>query len=273
MSLSFRRFTWLLMVCLFATGVCSGKTDSTDVHVVMLGDSNTWLGGDNCDKPKGWNKWFRDKVMPKTCRSYARSGATWTNTKETKENVVENIGVLGNDNVIYNQIVRLFQAFDKGEQESPNLILISAGTNDVWFEEKRPEVWDMTAEEAFADSLMDSREVSDVRTLTGAMRHCCLMIRKKFPDSRIVILTPMQTTAAPTEKIHRAGLLMEECAKLMDLEVVRLDTESCVRSDEERKHKRFTYDGTHTSVEGAKRNGYMIAERVMGRTTDGDKRF
>ena len=95
------------------------------------------------------------------------------------------------------------------------------------------------------------------------------MLKSKFPEARIIILTPMQTTAAPTEKIHRASQIMEECAKLMDMEVIRLDTESCVRSEDEQKRKRFTYDGTHTSVEGARRNGYMIAERVSERMSDG----
>ena len=269
MLLLFRRLGWLLAVFFLVVGPCFGKTDSTDVHVVMLGDSNTWLGGDDCSKAKGWNKWFRDKMQPKSCRSYARSGATWTNTEETKTNVEENIGVLGNDNVIYNQIQRLFLLFDKGKQKVPDMILISAGTNDVWFDDKRPEVWDMTAEEAFADSALASRDVSAVRTLAGAVRYGCLMLKSKFPEARIIILTPMQTTAAPTEKIHRASQIMEECAKLMDMEVIRLDTESCVRSEDEQKRKRFTYDGTHTSVKGARRNGYMIAERVSERMSDG----
>ena len=58
--------------------------DST--HVAILGDSNTWLGGDQCDQPRGWNKWFKDYFAPASCRSYARSGATWTNTARTKRN-------------------------------------------------------------------------------------------------------------------------------------------------------------------------------------------
>ena len=48
------------------------------MHVVILGDSNTFIGGDQCDKPQGWNKWFKELANPLSCRSYARSGATWT---------------------------------------------------------------------------------------------------------------------------------------------------------------------------------------------------
>ena len=28
-------------------------------HVVVLGDSNTWLGGDECDNEKGWTFHFK----------------------------------------------------------------------------------------------------------------------------------------------------------------------------------------------------------------------
>ena len=83
------------------------------LHVVLLGDSNTWIGGDDCDKERGWNTWFKQLFQPASCKSYARSGATWTNTKVTKRNPKENIGNLGNDNVIYNQVVRLIDAASK----------------------------------------------------------------------------------------------------------------------------------------------------------------
>ena len=67
-------------------------------HVVILGDSNTWIGGDYCDKPRGWNKWFKDAFQPTSIRSYARSGATWTNTPTTQMNTQETTDILGNDN-------------------------------------------------------------------------------------------------------------------------------------------------------------------------------
>ena len=111
------------------------------LHVVMLGDSNTWIGGDDCDKPLGWNKWFKDALQPTTCKSYARSGATWTNTPQTHRDTKENIEILGNNNVIYNQICRLQEAVEGGDQAIPQLILIMAGTNDAWFQKQRPKAF------------------------------------------------------------------------------------------------------------------------------------
>ena len=45
-----------------------------DCNIVILGDPNTAIGGDDCSKSVGWNKWFRDMLSPASCRSYARSG-------------------------------------------------------------------------------------------------------------------------------------------------------------------------------------------------------
>lgn len=108
------------------------------MHVVILGDSNTFIGGDQCDKPQGWNKWFKELAKPLSCRSYARSGATWTHTSNTVYDIEENTGVLSDNNVIYNQVNRLLkETGEEKTQPTPDLILIMAGTNDLWFASKR----------------------------------------------------------------------------------------------------------------------------------------
>ena len=47
-----------------------GAKDSQDVghsiiNVVILGDSNSSIGGDNCDNPRGWTKWFPYEFKPR----------------------------------------------------------------------------------------------------------------------------------------------------------------------------------------------------------------
>ena len=110
------------------------------MNIVLLGDSNTWIGGDECDKPQGWNKWFKDLANPLSCHSYARSGATWTHTSLTDYDTEEDTGVLSDNNVVYNQINRLKEAYQQQKQVKPDLIIVMAGTNDLWFADKRPEV-------------------------------------------------------------------------------------------------------------------------------------
>lgn len=168
---------------------------SSEEDVVILGDSNTWLGGDDCSKPKGWNTWFKEALKPRSCRSYARSGATWTHTPNTQRDTKENIGSLGDNNVIMNQICRLEEAINEGSQVKPSLILIAAGTNDVWFKDKRPH--------AFAP--LEFR----LESLQGIVDYCCLKLFRLCPQAQVVLITPMQTIQADTTDIHRAGDIIE----------------------------------------------------------------
>lgn len=242
---------------------CCKDSGGHAVDVVILGDSNTWIGGDDCDKPLGWNKWFADIFKPQSCKSFARSGATWTNTANTRENPEEDIAVLGNDNVIYNQIVRLKAACDRGIQPEPQLIIIAAGTNDAWFVKKRPGVFAKTAEQAFAaKEPLTRKKPHEVRTLAESVRYSCELLRERFPQAQIILLTPLQAIQATKANLDKASNIIEQCGRKMGLAVVRQDKECCVRRDDEMKKKKYTTDGAHTSEEGARLNGTYLARRI-----------
>lgn len=260
-----RRNITALVVCLMSLfSATAQETVHRNINVVMLGDSNTWIGGDDCDNEKGWNKWFKDFFQPASCKSYARSGATWTNTSRTKQNIKEDIAVLGDDNVVYNQIMRLRQAVKDGIQVVPDLIIIAAGTNDAWFQNKRPLVFNDTAEDVFlsADNPITDMEVNKVTTLAKSVRYACELLMESFPDAQIVLLTPLQCTATKLEYIHKAGDIIEECGRRMSISVIRQDYQGCVNRTQELRARRFTSDGTHTNAEGARRNGLFIANQI-----------
>ncbi|MBQ6379852.1 MAG: SGNH/GDSL hydrolase family protein [Prevotella sp.] len=253
------RYIYLFVLPLFMA--CSTVAQQP-MDVVILGDSNTWIGGDDCDQPRGWNKWFNDTFQPATCKSYARSGATWTNTTETRRNTEENIGVLGNDNVIFNQICRLEEAISGGQQASPRLILIMAGTNDAWFTKARPRALSMTAEEAFIADTITDRPVWQVLTLAESVRYGCELLRTAWPEARIILLTPLQSVAAGTANITKAGDIIEDCGRQMGLSVIRLDQNGGIDAKQEKQQYRLTTDGTHTSELGARQVGTFIAQQI-----------
>ena len=239
------------------------RSNST-LHVVIFGDSNTWIGGDNCDKPKGWNYWFKKFFAPASCKSYARSGATWTNTNVTKYNVDEVTGSLSNDNVIYNQVCRLKNAVKDGSQVKPDLILIGCGTNDVWFLNKRPQALNKTADQAFAyrDGFITSQKPNQLLTLAESVRYNCEMLMEAFPEAQIILLTPLQTTATSPDLIRQAGDIIEGCAHHLSINVIRQDYGTGIYAIQEKKGFKYTYDGTHTSEAGARRIGAYIARQV-----------
>ena len=265
MTFALRTF---LAVVFAAAALPSSCQDSpsephSDIHVVILGDSNTWIGGDDSDKPCGWNKWFADIFKPATCKSYARSGATWSNTSTTRRNTKEDIGVIGPNNVIYNQVERLAESCNSGMQPTPDVIIIAAGTNDAWFVKKRPGVFSKTAAQACRmKGTITSLPPNRITSLAEAVVYNTELLRQRFPNARIILLTPLQSVHPTEANFARATTIIEECGTLLGLPVVRQDKECCVRRADEARQHRFTSDGTHTSEEGAKQIGTYLASRI-----------
>ena len=232
-------------------------------HIVALGDSNTWLAGDSCTNPKGWITVLKEQMEPASCRSYARSGATWTHTEQTKYNTEEYTSLLGDDNVIYNQVNRLRDACNDSTQQTPDLILILAGTNDMWFEAKRPQAFSKTAEEVCIDtaSLYPTRQPNEILSMAEAIRYDYEMLREFCTEATIVLLTPMQATKVSREVVTKTGELIDQCGALLQMPVIRLD-EVGINSEEELQEKRYTSDGVHTNTDGALLIGSYVAEKV-----------
>lgn len=257
---------YILVILLLAIiPTCRSIAENPRVlRVAILGDSNTSIGGDDCANPQGWTKWFVERFAPSSCRSFARSGATWANTARTKRNIDEDTDRLSDDNVIFNQVCRLFEVCDSNAQAGPDLIIIAAGTNDAWFCAKRPGLFDKTIKQTFAssDGFITDRKPSMVCSLAESVRLVCEMLMSRLPNAQIILLTPMQTIKAPYERIQKVGNIIEACAHRMSIPVVRQDYCNGVYDVRERTKQLRTTDGTHTSTEGAKRNGYFIANQI-----------
>ncbi|MCR5069570.1 MAG: SGNH/GDSL hydrolase family protein [Prevotella sp.] len=253
-----------LMIVVAMVAVLACAQDHAKMNVVILGDANTALGGDDCTGERGWTKWFKEAFAPATCISYARAGATWTNNALTKRNTEEKVNVVGNSNVIYNQVNRLKDIYKAGEQPEPSLIIVACGTYDAWFDSKRPEMFDMSASKAFKTSLQDllMKKVHQVTSLSESVRYNCEILRDAFPDSRIVLVTPLQSVSAGEAKIKKVSDVIEDCGKRLSFTVIRLDKDGCVKFADERIKKHYTKEGNLTSVEGAKLTGELIAERL-----------
>lgn len=237
-----------LAAAVVVLSACRKPNDTAVKCVVALGDSNTWLGTDCCDNPQGWTFHLAHALHSVYVRSYARSGATWSETVKTRLDTAEYSEVITHDNVVRTQIARLKDDVDRRILPSPDVIIISSGTNDAWFESRhRPGALSM------ADTV-------STRSLYGAVRASLRDVAGAFPRARVILLTPMQSVAVPDSRIRLASDIIARAAG--DATVVRLDSLSPVRSNAERAKKVYTYDGTHTSPRGAKANATIILEFI-----------
>lgn len=254
----------LLLLAVLTAATSATARNHDELNVAILGDSNIWIGGDDCAKPKGWPKWFADDFRPASICSFARSGATWTNTASTTRDTEAYTEVLDNNNVIYNQVQRLFLSVDSKKKPAPDIIFIAAGTNDAWFTKKRPGVFADTPADAFADSeaMIADKKPASVLSLAKSVRYNCEMLMCKFPEAQIVLVTPAQATVCGYDDLRKACDIIEECGRRMGIAVIRLDEGPGVYHTAERLRKNMTYDGVHTSEKGAERIGHFIANRL-----------
>lgn len=254
---------YLLSIFPLSMSLNAATADGLPQHYVFLGDSMTWLGGDDCDRPKGWTKWFAEGLVAGDCKSYARSGATLSNTNTTKANLKENVGIISDCNTVYNQILRLREAIDAGSQPVPDVIMIGAGANDAWFLKKRPEALGMTAKEAM---LLDSAKLvsspAEALSIASAARQAVLMLRQTAPDAKIILLAPNQSVSVPAANLTKAAEIIAEVGEEMGIDVIRQDLDGPISAKAEKLKKNLTYDGTHTSEAGGKALGGFLLKSV-----------
>lgn len=250
----------LILLALFGAGIpCRSEEQQL---FVFLGDSNLWIGGDDCSKDCSWSH--------EVCKSFnarginlARSGATWTCTSTTREAPEEYSEKLSDNNVIFNQVVRLMNInFEKDYGKWPDAIFVAAGTNDAWFEQHRPGMWNMSPAQAWQLSeVLADAEPSKLTSLPAAVVNALCIIAEGFEDSRIVVVGPPLTTACSEEKVHKVSRTIQQ--SLGDLAesitFVKLDSPEIIDPTVEKTAPTLTTDGTHTNHRGAK----AIADKII----------
>lgn len=259
-----RPFITFLAFILICINAMTAAAQEQQVNIIILGDSNIWLAGDSCNNHTGWTSWMKDILQPRSCISYARSGASWSHTSQTKCNTKENIAVLGDDNVIYNQVMRLREAKANGSLQAPDLILISSGGNDAWFSNKRPLEFNETVEQAFNDPVacLLAKKPNEVTSLSGAIRYDCLLLKETFPDAKIVLVTPTPMVKVEPDMLLRVSDIIEQSGRRLGISTLRLDKAELISRETELKEHVNTYDGIHTNERGAQKVGTYVAGKI-----------
>ena len=227
-------------------------------NFVFLGDSNLWTGGDDSSNSRSWSYWFCKDLAVKNSKNYARSGATWTHTKQTRKDLLSYDEKLSDNNVILNQVLRLITDVQENRRSAPTYIFIMAGTNDAWFQNRRPQLFSETVKQAFTRK---SRTPQQTLSLAGAVKLDCELLKQYLPKSKIILITPMLTTQASVDVVNKVTDIIDASGKRLRVSVIRLDKALLINPEQERQKLNYTLDGTHTSPAGAEKVGEYILKR------------
>ncbi len=246
----------LLLMCFLYCSATQQTASKCGIKFALLGDSMTWIGGDSCEKATGWSHILKESGMAESIGMYARSGATWTNTAQTKRDPSFYSEVLHDDNVVYNQAIRLIEDNKNGLIKSPDCIIIFAGANDAWFANRRPgiyDTWDNTSRYSL------STDPSIITSLSGSVALVCDLLQEEFPEACLTIVTPIQMSKVSSETIHKTSDIIEAVARAKGIDVIRPDKEVEITHEIESKSPTFTYDGVHTNPDGA----YLVGNYIL----------
>lgn len=246
------------IACSLAYG--SERRESCGPRIALLGDSMTWIGGDSCQNPTSWSHYLKESGIAGGIDMYARSGATWTNTCNTKADADFYSEILNDDNVVYNQTLRLIKEADADIMHTPDVIVIFAGANDAWFCDKRPGIFDNVLPSL--DTYDKDTDPASVTSLAGCVSLTCYLLKDIFPDSKIVLVTPLEMSKAPAGMTARVADAIESAGIACRVMTLRADREVAIRHQEEKKKPHYTYDGVHTNPEGARMLGQYIIENL-----------
>lgn len=249
----------LMLLGLMYASVAKGASPSSKPRIALLGDSMTWIGGDSCQNETGWSHVLKRSGIASAIDVYARSGATWTNTKATQRNPEHYTELLNDDNVIYNQSIRLIEKADSANK-NPDIIIIFAGANDAWFATKRPGIYDTENSDV---KYTGDTQPGSVTTLEGSIRLVSDILRDRFPQATLLFITPLQMSKTDAETIFKVSDIIEKTASENGWITLRADKETCISHDQEKQSPKFTYDGVHTNPAGAKILGDYITQHLL----------
>lgn len=238
-------------------------TGFRDKRVAVLGDSMSWIGGDSCTNENGWTYHFKEMVRPYVIDVYARSGATWTNTVRTKRDSHSYSEVIHDDNVIYNQVIRLIDNVVDNPANKPDLLIIYAGANDAWFGRKRPGCLNrgvLTPDLSQPEKCVPS----GFTTLEASIKLSLSLLRSRFPDVDIILVTPVEMAQTSRKNINDVSEIIESVSLEFDLPCLRADRDVDIRHDVEAAGHTYTTDGAHTNSAGAR----LIADYIVSNLND-----
>ncbi len=161
----------VLVVLSLSISACAKEYDEQGLSFFALGDSTTYGAGSS--DGRSWSDILSEMMSFDYYRKCAQNGSF----------CLYHPG--------YN---RLSNQIDRVPKSTRGFITIMIGTNDFFYDSPLG-----SANEAL---LTPESELNDTRTFANAFRYCLLKIRKKAPESRIIVILPLPTNDAGNVNGH-----------------------------------------------------------------------
>lgn len=222
-------------------------TDFSSKNVAIFGDSISCIGSN-------WVTFFKSKANFKNVYNFAVGGARWRCGGSAIDLSGTQTG--GDNNNLWNQYNRLNDSISKGTVESPDLVIMFAGTN---------ERYDSDAQLGTADTAFDSSinyndmdmPTSDVNNVAKSIRYTVEKTMALCPDAKIVLCTTIPMSDDPNHIIRRITNVTRECAYELGSEVIDLYRNSGIHPVINGTY--VLRDGLHTTDKGSA----MIAQVIL----------
>lgn len=181
-------------------------------NVVLLGDSIT-----DKDDHGWWVDIVHEFVDFESLNSYAVGYARWTLASDTAEDLTTHTHAAASWNVIWNQVNRLKNDVTNGVINTPDVIVILAGTNDVYLKQTMGAV-----ETAFDGNDILSKSFSQVTNMAQSIRYTCEYIKSLYPDAQVILATPIQRTDM---EVWECRDIILGCAQKMSMNTIDMTAE------------------------------------------------
>ena len=228
---------------------------------------NFGCDGDSITSGDQWSTTTVDILGFATHHNVAVGSSTWACHPDTQDYGSDNFsGISGgwlptkdaaelqkrHNNTSKVHVQQFIAEVDAGKYPEPDVFVFAMGTNDGNLG---------TAEEALKGKSLD--EV-DVTTMAGGARWAIQTIIERFPNCRVFVCTPIQTSN-PGHNIQntRKIEILKEICRALSVQVIDCYGECGISEKLEDGHgNRYLRDGLHPEKEGQKLMGRYIAKEI-----------
>ncbi len=231
-----------------------------------LGGKSVLIFGDSITRiPYRWRDYFLDKSGASQLMCLAYVGAHLCDYPDT---ILDgNYDAGGSSNTICNQVYWCINNMSILSGNQPDIIIISAFTNDYATVESLAPSTDLDVYDT-SSGWIDVNTV-DRTTPDGAMRWIHTKLKEAFPNAIIAFASPIQS-APDIDSYHTSAIMVAKeekmeriCKRLSDV-LIKATTESGITGEFEQLNTngRYLADGLHPNLHGGERLGHYYAHAL-----------